>query len=56
MRPSRCWQARARCVLVAQVLLTSIPAANTQTRICCSQFGWSVMTAVDAIAPVAAAA
>ncbi len=26
------------------------------TRICCSQFGWSVMTAVDAIAPVAAAA
>src|SRR6266403_14368 len=53
--PSRCWPALARCLLVAQMLLTAIPAANTQTRICCSQFGWSVMTAVDAIAPVAAA-
>src|SRR6478735_11751186 len=56
--PSRCWRAPARCLLLlaALMLLTSIPATGTQTRICCSQFDWSVTTAVDAIAPVAAAA
>jgi hypothetical protein len=47
--------AGAGALFVGRMLQTSIPAANTPTRICCSQFGWSVMTAVDAIVVAAAA-